>query len=107
MNQIKPIIVPIPEPIPEPVPDQASPPLPAPRVILAQDSRPLARIEQNVGLLAVVIVVLVSLGGLADHASFCQRTHGCARAGAEAVRRAALAGRDVYVREPAISATRR
>lgn len=67
---------------------------------MAQDSRPLARIEQNVGLLAVVIVVLVSLGGLAEITPLFVNAHTVAPApGLKPYDALRLAGRDVYVRE--------
>ena len=49
---------------------------------MAHDRRPLARIEQNVGLLGIVIVVLVSLGGLAEIKWICEFAdlHGIAMA---------------------------
>jgi len=67
---------------------------------MAQDTRPLARIEQNVGLLAVVIVVLVSLGGLAEITPLFVNAHTVAPApGLKPYDALRLAGRDVYVRE--------
>ena len=67
---------------------------------MAQDTRPLARIEQNVGLLAVVIVVLVSFGGLAEITPLFVNAHTVAPApGLKPYDALRLAGRDVYVRE--------
>jgi cytochrome c oxidase cbb3-type subunit II len=67
---------------------------------MAEDRRPLARIEQNVGLLAVVIVVLVSLGGLAEITPLFVNAHTVAPApGLKPYDALRLAGRDVYVRE--------
>lgn len=67
---------------------------------MAHDRRPLARIEQNVGLLAVVIVVLVSLGGLAEVTPLFVNAHTVAPApGLRPYDALRLAGRDVYVRE--------
>jgi cytochrome c oxidase cbb3-type subunit 2 len=67
---------------------------------MAHDSRPLARIEQNVGLLAVVIVALVSLGGLAEITPLFVNAHTVAPApGLKPYDALRLAGRDVYVRE--------
>jgi cytochrome c oxidase cbb3-type subunit 2 len=67
---------------------------------MAHDTRPLARIEQNVGLLAVVIVVLVSLGGLAEITPLFVNAHTVAPApGLKPYDALRLAGRDVYVRE--------
>jgi cytochrome c oxidase cbb3-type subunit 2 len=67
---------------------------------MAHDSRPLARIEQNVGLLAVVIVALVSLGGLAEITPLFVNAHTVAPApGLRPYDALRLAGRDVYVRE--------
>ena len=67
---------------------------------MAHDRRPLARIEQNVGLLAVVIVALVSLGGLAEITPLFVNAHTVAPApGLKPYDALRLAGRDVYVRE--------
>jgi len=67
---------------------------------MAHDTRPLARIEQNVGLLAVVIVVLVSLGGLAEITPLFMNAHTVAPApGLKPYDALRLAGCDVYVRE--------
>jgi cytochrome c oxidase cbb3-type subunit 2 len=67
---------------------------------MAHDSRPLERIEKNVGLLAVVIVVLVSLGGLAEITPLFVNAHTVAPApGLKPYDALRLAGRDVYVRE--------
>jgi cytochrome c oxidase cbb3-type subunit 2 len=67
---------------------------------MAHDSRPLARIEQNVGLLGIVIVVLVSLGGLAEITPLFVNAHTVAPApGLRPYDALRLAGRDVYVRE--------
>jgi len=67
---------------------------------MAHDTRPLARIEQNVGLLAVVIVVLVSFGGLAEITPLFVNAHTVAPApGLKPYDALRLAGRDVYVRE--------
>jgi cytochrome c oxidase cbb3-type subunit II len=67
---------------------------------MAHDRRPLARIEQNVGLLAVVIIVLVSLGGLAEVTPLFVNAHTVAPApGLRPYDALRLAGRDVYVRE--------
>ena len=67
---------------------------------MAQDSRPLARIEQNVGLLAVITLVLVSLGGLAEITPLFVNAHTVAPApGLKPYDALRLAGRDVYVRE--------
>ena len=67
---------------------------------MAHDRRPLARIEQNVGLLAVVILVLVSLGGLAEVTPLFVNAHTVAPAlGLRPYDALRLAGRDVYVRE--------
>src|SRR6187549_3179499 len=67
---------------------------------MAQDTRPLARIEQNVRLLAVVIVVLVSFGGLAEITPLFVNAHTVAPApGLKPYDALRLAGRDIYVRE--------
>jgi cytochrome c oxidase cbb3-type subunit 2 len=67
---------------------------------MAHDTRPLARIEQNVGLLAVVILVLVSIGGLAEITPLFVNAHTVAPApGLKPYDGLRLAGRDVYVRE--------
>ncbi|HKQ14110.1 MAG TPA: cytochrome-c oxidase, cbb3-type subunit II [Steroidobacteraceae bacterium] len=67
---------------------------------MAHDRRPLARIEQNVGLLAVVIIALVSLGGLAEITPLFVNAHTVAPApGLKPYDALRLAGRDVYVRE--------
>jgi cytochrome c oxidase cbb3-type subunit II len=67
---------------------------------MADDRRPLARIEQNVGLLAVVILVLVSFGGLAEITPLFVNAHTVAPApGLKPYDALRLAGRDVYVRE--------
>ena len=67
---------------------------------MAHDRRPLARIEQNVGLLAVVILVLVSFGGLAEITPLFVNAHTVAPApGLKPYDALRLAGRDVYVRE--------
>jgi cytochrome c oxidase cbb3-type subunit 2 len=67
---------------------------------MADDRRPLARIEQNVGLLAVVIIVLVSFGGLAEITPLFVNAHTVAPApGLKPYDALRLAGRDVYVRE--------
>jgi len=67
---------------------------------MAHDTRPLARIEQNVGLLAVIILVLVSLGGLAEITPLFVNAHTVAPApGLKPYDALRLAGRDVYVRE--------
>jgi cytochrome c oxidase cbb3-type subunit 2 len=67
---------------------------------MAQDTRPLARIEQNVGLLGIVILVLVSLGGLAELTPLFFNAHTVAPApGLRPYDALRLAGRDVYVRE--------
>ena len=67
---------------------------------MAHDTRPLARIEQNVGLLAVVILVLVSLGGLAEITPLFVNAHTVAPApGLKPYDGLRLAGRDIYVRE--------
>lgn len=64
------------------------------------DSRPLERIEKNVGLLAVIILVLVSLGGLAEITPLFANAHTVAPApGLKPYDALRLAGRDVYVRE--------
>jgi cytochrome c oxidase cbb3-type subunit 2 len=62
--------------------------------------RPLERIEQNAGMLGVVILVLVSLGGLAEITPLFVNAHRVAPApGLEPYDALRLAGRDVYVRE--------
>src|ERR1044072_3903299 len=67
---------------------------------MADDRRALARIEQNVGLLAVVIVALVSFGGLAEITPLFVNAHTVAPApGLKPYDALRLAGRDVYVRE--------
>jgi len=67
---------------------------------MAHDSRPLERIEKNAGLLGVVIVVLVSLGGLAEITPLFVNAHTVAPApGIRPYDALRLAGRDVYVRE--------
>ena len=67
---------------------------------MAHDTRPLARIEQNVGLLAVIILVLVSLGGLAEITTLFVNAHTVAPApGLKPYDALRLAGRDIYVRE--------
>jgi cytochrome c oxidase cbb3-type subunit 2 len=67
---------------------------------MAHDSRPLERIEKNVGLLGIVILVLVSLGGLAELTPLFFNAHTVAPApGLRPYDALRLAGRDVYVRE--------
>jgi cytochrome c oxidase cbb3-type subunit II len=67
---------------------------------MAHDTRPLARIEQNVGLLAVVILVLVCIGGLAEITPLFVNAHTVAPApGLKPYDGLRLAGRDIYVRE--------
>jgi cytochrome c oxidase cbb3-type subunit II len=67
---------------------------------MAHDSRPLERIEKNAGLLGVVIVALVSLGGLAEITPLFVNAHTVAPApGLKPYDALRLAGRDVYVRE--------
>jgi cytochrome c oxidase cbb3-type subunit II len=67
---------------------------------MAHDSRPLERIEKNAGLLGVLIVALVSLGGLAEITPLFVNAHTVAPApGVRPYDALRLAGRDVYVRE--------
>ena len=67
---------------------------------MAHDSRPLERIEKNAGLLGVLIVVLVSFGGLAEITPLFVNAHTVAPApGLRPYDALRLAGRDVYVRE--------
>jgi cytochrome c oxidase cbb3-type subunit 2 len=67
---------------------------------MAADSRPLEKIEKNAALLGVVIVILVSLGGLAEITPLFVTAHTVAPApGVEPYDALRLAGRDVYVRE--------
>jgi cytochrome c oxidase cbb3-type subunit II len=67
---------------------------------MANDSRPLERIEQNAFLLGIVILVLVSLGGLAEITPIFVNAHTVAPApGLKPYDALRLAGRDVYVRE--------
>jgi cytochrome c oxidase cbb3-type subunit 2 len=67
---------------------------------MRHDSRPLERIEKNVGLLGVVILVLVSLGGLAEITPLFVNAHTVAPApGLRPYDALRLAGHDVYVRE--------
>jgi cytochrome c oxidase cbb3-type subunit 2 len=67
---------------------------------MAHDSRPLEKIEKNAGLLGVIIVVLVSLGGLAEITPLFVNAHTVAPApGLRPYDALRLAGRDVYVRE--------
>jgi cytochrome c oxidase cbb3-type subunit 2 len=67
---------------------------------MAHDSRPLERIEKNAGLLGIVILVLVSFGGLAEITPLFVNAHTVAPApGLQPYDALRLAGRDVYVRE--------
>jgi cytochrome c oxidase cbb3-type subunit 2 len=67
---------------------------------MASESRPLETIEKNAGLLGVVIVILVSLGGLAEITPLFVNAHTVAPApGLKPYDALRLAGRDVYVRE--------
>jgi cytochrome c oxidase cbb3-type subunit 2 len=67
---------------------------------MAHDSRPLETIEKNATLLGVVILVLVSLGGLAEITPLFVNAHTVAPAkGLRPYDALRLAGRDVYVRE--------
>jgi cytochrome c oxidase cbb3-type subunit 2 len=67
---------------------------------MASDSRPLEKIEKNAALLGIVIVILVSLGGLAEITPLFVNAHTVAPApGLEPYDALRLAGRDVYVRE--------
>ena len=67
---------------------------------MAHDSRPLERIEKNAGLLGIVILVLVSFGGLAEITPLFVNAHTVAPApGLRPYDALRLAGRDVYVRE--------
>jgi cytochrome c oxidase cbb3-type subunit II len=67
---------------------------------MADDNRPLARIEKNAAMLGVIIVILVSLGGLAEITPLFVNAHAVAPApGLEPYDALRLAGRDVYVRE--------
>jgi cytochrome c oxidase cbb3-type subunit II len=67
---------------------------------MGSDTRPLERIEKNAALLGIVIVVLVSLGGLAEITPLFVNAHSVAPApGLEPYDALRLAGRDVYVRE--------
>jgi cytochrome c oxidase cbb3-type subunit 2 len=63
---------------------------------MRHDSRPLERIEKNVGLLGVVILVLVSLGGLAEITPLFVNAHTVAPApGLRPYDALRLAGHDV------------
>jgi cytochrome c oxidase cbb3-type subunit II len=63
-------------------------------------SRPLEKIEENAFLLGVVIVVLVSFGGLAEITPIFVRAHTVAPApGLKPYDALRLAGKDIYVRE--------
>ena len=67
---------------------------------MASESRPLEKIEKNAALLGVVIVILVSLGGLAEITPLFVNAHTVAPApGLKPYDALRLAGRDVYVRE--------
>jgi cytochrome c oxidase cbb3-type subunit 2 len=67
---------------------------------MAGESRPLEKIEQNAALLGIVIVILVSLGGLAEITPLFVQAHTVAPApGVKPYDALRLAGRDVYVRE--------
>jgi len=67
---------------------------------MSSESRPLETIEKNAGLLGVVIVILVSLGGLAEITPLFVNAHTVAPApGLKPYDALRLAGRDVYVRE--------
>ena len=67
---------------------------------MANDSRPLEIIEKNAGLLGVVILVLVSLGGLAEVTPLFFTAHTVAPApGVKPYDALRLAGKDIYVRE--------
>ena len=66
-GMIKPILVPAPEAIPEPVPDQFPAPLPAQGLSRwACKYKHWEKLEKNAGLLAVLIAIMVSFGGLAE-----------------------------------------
>jgi cytochrome c oxidase cbb3-type subunit 2 len=67
---------------------------------MTDESRPLEKIEKNAALLGVVIVILVSLGGLAEITPLFVNAHAVAPApGLKPYDALRLAGRDVYVRE--------
>jgi cytochrome c oxidase cbb3-type subunit 2 len=67
---------------------------------MEQESRPIERIEKNAAMLGVVIVVLVSIGGLAELTPLFLDAHTVAAApGVKPYDALRLAGRDVYVRE--------
>ena len=67
---------------------------------MAHDSRPIEKIEKNAGMLGVVILILVSLGGLAEVTPLFVTAHTVAPApGLKPYDALRLAGRDVYVRE--------
>ena len=67
---------------------------------MANSSRPIERIEKNAAMLGVVIVVLVSIGGLAELTPLFVQAHTVAPApGLKPYDALRLAGRDVYVRE--------
>jgi cytochrome c oxidase cbb3-type subunit 2 len=67
---------------------------------MANESRPIERIEKNAAMLGVVIVVLVSIGGLAELTPLFVDAHATAPApGLKPYDALRLAGRDVYVRE--------
>jgi cytochrome c oxidase cbb3-type subunit 2 len=67
---------------------------------MTNESRPLEKIEKNAALLGVVIVILVSLGGLAEITPLFVNAHAVAPApGLKPYDALRLAGRDVYVRE--------
>jgi len=67
---------------------------------MTEESRPLEKIEKNAALLGVVIVILVSLGGLAEITPLFVNAHAVAPApGLKPYDALRLAGKDVYVRE--------
>jgi cytochrome c oxidase cbb3-type subunit 2 len=67
---------------------------------MASESRPIEKIEKNAAMLGVVIVVLVSIGGLAELTPLFVDAHTVAPApGMKPYDALRLAGRDVYVRE--------
>jgi cytochrome c oxidase cbb3-type subunit 2 len=67
---------------------------------MANESRPIERIEKNAAMLGVVILVLVSIGGLAELTPLFVDAHTVTPApGLKPYDPLRLAGRDVYVRE--------
>jgi cytochrome c oxidase cbb3-type subunit II len=67
---------------------------------MEQRSRPLERVEQHAGVLAVLIAIMVSFGGLAEIVPLFVKAHAIQPPpGVKPYDALRLAGKDVYVRE--------